>query len=330
MKKFIKNYWVLSIPTAILIIGLLFLLNNNDKDTTERIIGMVEANYTDVASEVPGRLDSLFVSIGDTVKKGQVVAVIRKNEIDNLQQQAVYSIEAAQSQLNLLRSGARPEAIHSAKNLVDIAQNQYELSKQSYDRISKLFEDQVVSGQERDMMLFKMQAAQKELESAKLHLQSLEKGSRTESIQAAEAMLKKAEQSHELSKEIAGNATIYANADGVITSLIINEGELVNLGYPMMTIQKEQSFYLEFTIKQSEINHFKEGNIVKIKVPGVQPEMITAKVTEISPNLTYANWVPEDQIGQFELRTFSIKCKPTKDVKGLRAGMTAALLVEKK
>lgn len=329
MKKAIKNYWAIIIPITTLIIGGIFLFKKSDAAEENYIVGMVEAEYTDIASEVPGRIDSLLVAVGDTVKKGQLLALIKKTEIDNLQQQSLYSIDAAKSQLELLQNGARPEAISSAKNLVGIAQHQYDLAKQSFERMSKLFADNVISGQEKDMMEFKFQAAQKELEMAKSHLQSLEKGSRIESIQAAKAFLNKAEQSYELTKDVANNTRIYANANGIVTSLIINEGELANLGYPMMTLQKENSMTVQFNIKQDQMALFSEGKKVKIKIPGASPEIIHAKVIEVAPNLTYANWVPEEQLGQFEMRTFSIKCKPTQSVKNLRAGMTGGFAFDK-
>src|SRR5699024_11139184 len=120
---------------------------------------------------IPGRLDSLLVHQGDTVKKGDLLAVIKGNEINAVQQQALAAITAAQSQVDLLQKGARPEAIQSAKNLQHIAQKQYDLVKKSYQRMQKLYQNNVISGQERDMVQFKFQAAKKELESAKLPVQ---------------------------------------------------------------------------------------------------------------------------------------------------------------
>ena len=43
--------------------------------------------------------------------------------------------------------------------------------------------------------------------------------------------------------------------------------------------------------------------------------------------LGYADFVPENEKGQFQLRTFIIKCSPIdmNKIKGLRVGMTAEL-----
>lgn len=325
MKKFIKNYWAFSIPLVVLIIAISFLLGQKNKNQTDRTIGMVEANFTDVASEIPGRLDSLLVKQGDTVKQGDLLAIIKGNEINAIQKQALASITAAQSQLELLNHGARPEAIKSAENLENIAAHQYTLVQKTYNRMLNLYKDGVISGQEKDMAAFKLQAAKKELSTARLHLQSLKNGSRPEAIKSAEAVLKQAKEAYNLTNSIANNTRIYAPVSGIISSSIAEQGEVVNIGYPMMTIQKKHSLFIQFNIRQDKINNYNIGTIVHLNVPGCTPQEFNGKVKHISPALTFANWVPEEASGNFEMRTFTIKVTPVEHVKGLRPGMTVAL-----
>lgn len=324
MKTFLKNYWALSIPLVILIIAILFLINRKPPDQN-RVIGMVDASFTDIAAEYPGRLDSLLVRQGDTVHQGQLLAVLRTTEIDAVKQQALSSIEAAQSQLDLLKNGPRTEVVQSANNLYQIAQQQYDLAEKTYERMLNLYKDSVISGQEKDLMYFKYQVAKKEMETAKLHVQTLESGSRPEMIQAAAAILKQAEQGYALSKAIGDNTHIYAPVSGIISTLITGQGEIVSIGYPMMTIQKNDSYYVQFNIRQDQMQSLQKGTEVTLKIPGCEPEQVKAVVNQIAPALDFANWVPEEQSGKFELRTFTIRCKPVTEVKGLRPGMTAAL-----
>lgn len=64
---------------------------------------MVDASSVDVAAEFPGRLDSLLVKQGDTVKTGQLLAVLRSNEINAIKAQALSAIDAAKDSRNSLR-----------------------------------------------------------------------------------------------------------------------------------------------------------------------------------------------------------------------------------
>lgn len=324
MKKFIKNYWALSIPLVILIIALLFLFKKSSPNQN-RVIGMADADFTDVAASVPGRLDSLMVHQGDTVQQGQLLAVLTATEINIVKDQALSAITTAQSQLDLLKSGPGTESIQASNNLYQIAEEQYKLANVTYQRMLNLYQDSIISGQEKDMMYFKMQAAKKEMEMARLHQQSLEKGSRPEMIQAATAILNQAEKAYDLSNAIAKHTRIYAPVAGVISTLVIHQGEVVAVGYPMMTIQKSNSYFIQFNVRQDQMKNLQKGDKVQLTIPGCQPEVVAAVVNDVVPALSFANWVPQEESGKFELRTFTIKCKPTVDVQGLRPGMTAAL-----
>ncbi|WP_343704328.1 efflux RND transporter periplasmic adaptor subunit [Chitinophaga sp.] len=328
MKRFLSQYWALLIPVIILLIALLFLMRGNG-GSSESFIGMVDAEYVDVAAEFPGRLDSLLVSRGDTVKEGQLLGVLRTTEINAIRRQAEAAIEAASSQVKLLEKGARPEVIKNAGNLYHIAQEQYDLARKTYERMERLYNDSVISGTEKDLIYFKFQAAKKEMEIAQLNQQMLEKGTQPEIIQTATAILKQAEEGYALTKALTDNTRIHAPANGIISSLVIHQGEIVSIGYPMMTLQKPMSYFIRFNIRQDAAAALPLGAKARVKVPGCQPETFDVQVSSVAPSLEFANWVPVKEKGKFELRTFTIECKPADvaAIEGLRPGMTAALIM---
>ncbi|MNL33502.1 multidrug resistance protein MdtN [compost metagenome] len=125
------------------------------------------------------------------------------------------------------------------------------------------------------------------------------------------------------------NTKVYAPADGVISSLVTHQGEIVSIGYPMMTIEKKNSSLIKFNIRQDKAKDLKVGSVAKVTIPGCEPETFPVKVSAISPTLEFANWVPSKDKGQFELRTFTIEFKPENlsQIKGLRSGMTASLIL---
>ncbi len=326
MKRFLSQYWALLIPVIILLVAVLFLIRNPaSQDNT--FIGMVDAAYVDVAAEFPGRLDSLLVEQGDTVQQGQLLGVLRTTEINAIRRQAEAAIEAASSQVKLLEKGARPEVIRNAGNLYKIAQDQYDLAQKTYQRMERLYNDSVVSGTEKDIIYFKYQAARKEMEIARLNQEMLKKGTQPEIIQTATAILKQAEQGYELTKALTDNTRIYAPASGIISSLVIHEGEIVSIGYPMMTLQKNMSYFIRFNIRQDKAAALPLGAKARVRVPGCEPEIFDAVVSAVSPSLEFANWVPVKEKGSFELRTFTIELKPVNSsaIRGLRPGMTASL-----
>ncbi|CAL1518383.1 efflux RND transporter periplasmic adaptor subunit [Chitinophaga sp. MM2321] len=326
MRAVFKNYWALLIPIVILIIALIFFIKK-PAPAENTVLGMVDADYVDVAAEFPGRLDSLLVQQGDTVKKGQLLGVLRSTEINAIKNQALAAIEAAQSQLQLLEKGARPEAIKAADNLYNITQEQYALMQKTYQRMENLFSDEVISGQEKDLVYFKLQAAKKEMETAKLNMDMLKQGTRPEMLTAAAAILKQAQEGYALTKALSDNTYIHAPADGIISSMVIEEGEIVAIGYPLMTLQKPDTYHMRFNIRQDQMDKLPAGARVQMQVPGCVPEKFEAVVAKVSPSLTFANWVPVKEKGKFELRTFTVDCKPVNQsaLQGLRPGMTASM-----
>lgn len=328
MRAVLKNYWALLIPIAILIVALVFFVKK-PAAADKSVIGMVDADYVDVAAEFPGRLDSLLVKQGDTIRKGQLLGVLRSTEINAIRNQAEAAIDAAKGQLTLLQKGARPEAIKAADNLYNITQQQYELMQKTYQRMQNLFNDDVISGQEKDLVYFKLQAAKKEMETAKLNMDMLQQGSRPELITTAAAIVRQAEQGYELTKALSDNTYIHAPSDGIITSMVIEEGEIVAIGYPLMTIQKPATYHITYNIRQDDMKDFPLGGKFKMRVPGCDPESFDAEVSKVSPSLTFANWVPVKDQGKFELRTFTVDLKPIHqtDIRGLRPGMTASMIL---
>lgn len=326
MRAVLKNYWALLIPVAILVIALIFFIKK-PAAADRSMIGMVDADYVDVAAEFPGRLDSLLVKQGDTIRKGQLLGVLRSTEINAIRNQAQAAIDAAKGQLTLLQKGARPEAIKAADNLYNITQQQYELMQKTYQRMQNLFNDDVISGQEKDLVYFKLQAAKKEMETAKLNMDMLQQGSRPELITTAAAIVRQAEQGYELTKALSDNTYIHAPADGIITSMVIEEGEIVAIGYPLMTIQKPATYHITYNIRQDDMQRFALGTRVQVRVPGCDPEKFEAEVHKVAPSLTFANWVPVKEQGKFELRTFTVDLTPVNQaaIKGLRPGMTASM-----
>ncbi|MBN9312594.1 MAG: secretion protein HlyD [Chryseobacterium sp. 39-10] len=330
MKNFIKNYWAISVPLIVLAIALIYLLKNKTVDADQdAVIGMVDADFVDVSASLPGRLLHLLVKVGDEVEAGQTVAQMKTSEIETIQSQVAEAVNVAQNQLDKINRGVEPEVLASAKNLQQIAQQQMDLMNKTYSRFQNLYAQGVVSGQERDVVYFKYKAAQKELETAKLNVELLQRGNNKELKNSAVSVLKQAKDADQLAQEIKDNSTIKAPASGQISNLVSSEGEMVNAGYPMMTIQKSNSFFVKFNLRQNQMNKIEKGSLVTMTIPGCTPETVRGRVSELAPALGYADWVPEKQNGEFELRTFQIKVKPENPnaVKGLRSGMTAQLIL---
>ncbi|MBO9618131.1 MAG: efflux RND transporter periplasmic adaptor subunit [Niabella sp.] len=324
-----KQYWAIAIPILVLLIALFFLFRKGNKPEGQLVTGMVDAVTIDASAGMPGRLESVNVNVGDSVSEGQLLGALKSENLDIVKTQAGDAVNIAQQNLDLLKRGVAPEILASSVNIQKIAEQQLDLVTKTYDRMIKLYDQGVISGQEKDLISFKYEAAKKELETAKLNTQLLQKGSNPQMLGAAESMLNQAKGAEALAGHVKENTQIKAPAAGIITTLISKQGEMVNAGYPILTIQKTNSYFITFNIRQDQMAKITKGAVVDLKIPGCVPEKTKGTVTDLAPALGYANWVPADQSGQIELRTFAIKVTPQDlaAIQGLRSGMTAQLIL---
>jgi len=119
-----------------------------------------------------------------------------------------------------------------------------------------------------------------------------------------------------------------APADAEIQTIIPNEGEIVNAGYPVMNLIDTQDEWVVFNIREDKMADFKIGTKFKGIVPALANQVIELEVKHIAVQADFATWTATKSKGDFDKKTFAIKAYPTQKVKDLRPGMS--VLVEDK
>ncbi len=137
-----KTKLILAIPVVIALIAIVVLLAKWIFPDRPVVTGIVEATEIDVASKIPGRVDSIFVHEGDHVKKGQVLAVLGSREMDAKVEQARGAMEAARQRMEMAIRGARPEEKEAIENLYLQAKSQYELAEKNMESYSTCLQRQ--------------------------------------------------------------------------------------------------------------------------------------------------------------------------------------------
>jgi len=199
----------------------------SSNSNTLTLKGDIQNNIVSATTTISGKIIELKKQQGETVKKGDVIAIIdsanqkyvvdqmqavvnMKNvKLDELQKgtrpeqisQAEAQVRAAKAQLDLLTSGNRNEQIEQAKNEVSIAENAVNSAQTSYDYVnnqynntSQLYEKEALSKSSLDDVQYKLDIAASQLSSAKFKLESskqqlklLQEGSTSEAINTAKA-----------------------------------------------------------------------------------------------------------------------------------------------
>lgn len=322
MKK-VMGKLIFAIPLLLIVIVLIYVFTGSSSD--ENIItGIVEGTTVDVASKIPGRVDSLLVKKGDFVSKGTIIARLESKELDAKIEQARGAMMAASAKLTLVNKGAREEEKRAVKNLYNQTKEQYDYSLKTWTRLKKLYEEKVISNQEWDEMQFKYNAAREQMEAAKAKLDMVNNGARPEEKEAVAALAHQAENAYNEAMAYYQELSLKAPVDGEITNVIIDAGEIVAGGYPVISMIRKNEEYVVLQLREDLLKNIKMGTVLTGFVPALDRD-VEFKVKYISAMADFATWRPTNQKGEFDLKTFEVHLVPTEKTDDLRPGMTAQI-----
>ncbi|MBR3625930.1 MAG: biotin/lipoyl-binding protein [Bacteroidaceae bacterium] len=291
----------------------------------EIIQGQVEVTEYRVSSKVPGRILEIRVKEGDRVRKGDTLAILEAPDILAKQQQAE-AVESAASALNdQARNGARQEQIQGAYQLWQQAKAGLEIAEKSYNRVKRLFDEGVVSAQKADEALAQYKALQAQEEAAKSQYDMAVNGARQEEKRAAQAQLNQAKGVVSEVNSYIDETVQIAQMDGEVSEIYPKLGELVGTGSPIMTIALTDDIWGTFNVREDLLKGMKIGDTFKAYVPAFDQD-IEMQIYSMKDEGSYAVWKATKANGQYDLKTFEVKARPTQTLEGLRAGMS--LIVE--
>nr|WP_311460228.1 biotin/lipoyl-binding protein [uncultured Capnocytophaga sp.] len=324
MKK--KNITGLLVTMAVFaaVISLSIYFFSNSEPTY--LQGQVEAKQINVAPKVPGRVKAIYKQEGDQVHKGDLLLELESTELDAKLSQAEAARLAAQAQSDKAQRGARTEQIQAAYNVWQQAQAAADFAAKSYERVNNLYNDKVLPAQKKDEVYTQMVALQKQADAAKSQYEMAKNGARVEDKTAAQALVAQAQGVITEVNAYKDGAKVFAPADAEIQTIIPNEGEIVNAGYPVMNLIDSSDEWVVFNIREDKMADFKIGTKFKGIVPALANQEIEMEVKHIAVQADFATWTATKSKGDFDKKTFAIKAYPTEKIKDLRPGMS--VLVE--
>ena len=318
MKQTLKVTLILL--SIMVIAGLAFFIYS--KDSQIIIQGEIDTKTVDLSSKVAGRIKKINVQKGDRVQKGDVLAILDTPELMAKNAQASANIELAQSQALEVNNGARIEQKLMAQNALNKAKSDLELAQKTYSRMKNLYNEGVISAQKLDESLTTYKNAQSAVLIAQNNYIMLERGSRYEDKLKAQANVKRAKSAQDEVKSYLSENIIKAPTNGIITEVNIEEGELVNSGYTIISIVDDKDNWAVFNLREDLLSKFKMGTEFYVRVPALNQDKLKVRVAYISAMGNYTNWRATKSRGDFDLKTFEIHARPVQKNSDLKAGMS--------
>lgn len=246
----------------------------------------------EVKSKASGIVKKLYVEYGDTVKKGQLLAQLDKDEIQAQVDQSRASLQS--SEANFTSAQADYE-----RAKVDAEGPDVPLLKRQYDRSVEMAKDGVVSAQALDDADRNYKMALNKQDVAKAQVQVL----KAKIAQAQADVVHNRANLAQLEEQLS-YTDIISPIDGIVLSRDVEIGDAVSsilvLGSTatlVMTLGDTTEVYVKGKVDESDIGKVYLGQPARIKVESFKDKTFYGKVTKISPM-----GVEKDNVTTFEVR----------------------------
>ena len=316
------NNILLAIIGFIAVVAIVALIGFFTLDrTTDEIQGEVEVSEYRVSSKVPGRILELRVQEGDFVHVGDTLAILDAPEVEAKKTQAQSAEDAASAMSEMAQRGARKQQVQAAYQLWQQAKAAADVTKKSYERVQRLFDEGVLTAQKRDEVFAQYKASEAQEKAAKSQYDMAVEGARAEEKAAAAAQVKRARGAVAEVNSYIHETVQVATVEGEVSDVYPKEGELVGTGSPIMSIAMMNDMWGTFNVREDQLNGMTVGTVFTAFSPAFKKEL-KMKVYYVKDQGSYAVWKATKANGQYDLKSFEVKARPVEKFEGLRPGMS--------
>lgn len=275
-----------AISSAVVLVSLLFLVGCQGNRARPDGSGTIECTQVQVAPQVSGRLLEMPPQEGMVLRKGELVAQIDPADYLLRRNEAQAALAQARAQLDLLKAGAREEDIQRAREQLREAEAAAEAALADFKRIERVFTARSATQKQLDDAKAMVERTEALRGAAQQNLAKLMAGSRPEEIAMAEAQVAMAKARLAQAEKAIQDCTILAPMEGVVTTRSREEGEIVGIGAPLLTLSRLDPVWLSVYIPETRLPHVKLGQAAYVKADGLT-NFFEGKVTFISPQAEF-------------------------------------------
>ena len=274
--------------------------------------------YIKLTSEVPGRIEEIYVNAGDQVTQGKPLVRIDPTQLQSNQeaqwaaaQASLNDVQAARNAVSSAQQGlvvaessvasARQQMV-ALENAVERAQVDLNTAQRELKRNADLIEAGVASRFEYDTAKDRFDQARIAVETARANLETQKiavkeaveranqqriavrdarTGIKSSEMRASQQQALLRGQSSQRSK-----ATQVSPLNGVVADIPTRVGEFAVAGLsttPLMTIADMSTINVEVNVDETEISNVEVGQLAKVKVDALGDKEIQAVVTQKNP-----------------------------------------------
>ncbi len=292
------------------------------KSTTQ---GQADCDAVRVSGKLPGRVERIYVQEGQVVHRGDTIAKVYSSTADAKLYQAQQMANAASSQTQKVDRGTREEIKQSAYNVWQQAIAAETIAQKTYQRMQTLFEQGVITEQKRDEAKAAADAASAQVKAAKSQYDMAVNGAQREDKAASQSVANAARGTVMEVQSLLEDQYLIAPCDGEVTQVYPQEGELVAMGAPVVSLAKMDDMWVSFSVREEMLKDLPLGKVISVNIPALGLKDVKMKIFYVHDMGTYAIWQATKAYGQYDSKTFEVKARPEAPIENFRPGMSVIL-----
>lgn len=255
-----------------------WVVNSGLPEGLIQVNGRIEGDHVAIAGKYPGRIQELLVREGDQVTKGQVLVKLDDAQTTARVEQARRAFEAVEAEVQAAHADLAvlnldvPLAIEAAD--AEVVEYHAKVAKaiavekearSDAQRFRELVEKDQATRQQWEQAEMRWDVAKREIAIARAGLAQAQKGSAQaelgwKRINAKEAEVAASERRRdqayavlEETRSILADLTITAPSGGTITTRMVDVGEVVSAGVPLLELVNLDRLYLKVYVPEVQI-----------------------------------------------------------------------------
>ncbi|MDK2972727.1 MAG: hypothetical protein PWP23_2482 [Candidatus Sumerlaeota bacterium] len=211
---------------------------------------LTAARQGDVAPKISGRIEELSVDLGDKVSRGDLIARLDSDELEQAYLEAKSDLEVAKANLEKARS-------------------EEQQARREYDRIAKLAERQVASESDRDNAELTWNVRQSNVRVSEAQVEQQQAAVRTAEIRLSYA---------EIHAEWGDDGSVRSVAERHV-----EPGELVSPNEPIVTLVDLSVLNAVLYVTERDYPSFRLNQEVEVHAEAFPNRVFSGKVTRMAP-----------------------------------------------
>ncbi|MCK8484213.1 HlyD family secretion protein [Aliiroseovarius sp. S2029] len=260
---------------VVLLVVLVAIYAMSDKMAPSSSRGIVSAHVVQIAPRVSGEITQVHVEDDAVVQAGDALFSLDKRPFELAVQQAEANLTSTIQNID-----ASSASLLAAQAAVTQARTALETTQAQAERTFRLEERGIASNAQGDTARGQVSDAEARLATAEANLESARtqlgpQGEGNPAIAAAEAQLERAQ--YDLA-----SSTVTAPHFGVVTNVLLSEGQFVGAGNPALTFIDADAAWITVDLRENQLQNIEAGDTVGLLFDAVPGQIFDGRVQSIA------------------------------------------------